>query len=123
MTIQQALDQIDGLYPNHFEDALKISWLSELDGKIYHSVLLTHDKEVEEFTGYNLETDRDTELIVPYPYDKSVYMRYLEMMLHQEYKEIERYNQAATLFNSAFIEYESWYNRGTMPKSCGRFLF
>ena len=77
MTIQQALDQIDGLYPNHFEDALKISWLSELDGKIYHSVLLTHDKEVEEFTGYNLETDRDTELIVPYPYDKSVYMRYL----------------------------------------------
>lgn len=122
MTIGQALDRIDSMYPNHFEAATKISWLSELDGKVHLEILKSHEGDVADFSGYSLETEPDTELLIPFPYD-SVYSRYLEMMITQEYKEIERYNQAAALFNNAYLEFANWYNRSHMPRNSGAFRF
>lgn len=123
MTIGQALEWIDKKYPNHFDPATKIAWLSELDGKVHQEILLTHDGYVPEFSGYTYETDPDTVLLVPTPFSQSVYTRYLEMMIDQEYKEIERYNQSATLFNTAYLEFSDWYNRNYMPRSGGAFRF
>lgn len=122
MTIGQALDRIDSMYPNHFEAATKVSWLSELDGKVHLEILKSHEGDVADFSGYSLETEPDTELLIPFPYD-SVYSRYLEMMITQEYKEIERYNQAAALFNNAYLEFANFYNRSHMPRNSGAFRF
>lgn len=123
MTIGQALEIIDKKYPNHFDDAVKIGWLSELDGKVHAEILLTHDGDVTAFGGYRYDDDRDTTLLVPEPFAYGVYTRYLEMMIDQEYKEIERYNQSATLYNAAYLEFENWYNRTHMPRSRGAFQF
>lgn len=122
MTIGQAIDRIDEMYPNHFETATKIAWLSELDGKVHTEILKSHVGDVADFSGYSLESDPDTVLLIPFPYD-NVYHRYLEMMITQEYKEIERYNQAAALYNAAYLEFANFYNRSHMPLDSGAFKF
>lgn len=123
MTIAQAIEMVDKLYPNHFEEATKIAWLAELDGKVFNDILSTHEDAPESFEMYTYDTDKDTMLLVPPPYSYSVYIRYLEMMMNQEYKETDRYNQAAALFNSAYLDFENWYNRTHLPLSGGRFRF
>lgn len=123
VTIGQILDSIDKMYPNNFDAATKIAWLSELDGKVHLEILKTHEGDVPEFSGYDYETDLDTQLLIPSPFASGVYTRYLEMMIDQEYKEIDRYNQSAALYNSAYLEFANWYNRTHMPLSSGAFKF
>ncbi len=124
MTIGQAIDRIDHLYPNHFDYATKLEWLSELDGRVFNEILSTHaDCPVEAFHGYSDATDKDTELLIPYPYATDTYTRYLETKLNQEYKEVERYNMSAAAFEHDYTAFSSWYNRCHMPLNYGRFKF
>lgn len=44
MTIQEAINRVDALRPNAQKREWKIRWLSELDGLIYHEIILTHER-------------------------------------------------------------------------------
>ena len=44
MTIQEAIDRVDILKPNHFTDEDKIGWLNTLDGQVWRELITTHEQ-------------------------------------------------------------------------------
>lgn len=115
MTIDEVVTMVDRLKPNQYEYAQKLSWLSKLDGQIFHEVILTHEgAPAEAFEGYD-GADTNIELMVPSPYDEDVYNLYLQSCIDRENGEMGKYNQSITLFSNAYLTFCNWYNRTHMP--------
>lgn len=115
MTIKEALDSIDVLKPNTYEESEKLRWLSTLDARIHKDVVLTHEHDAaESFTGYTAQTDKDTELLVGAPHDE-LYLYYLESKIDYYNGEMGKYNNSAAMFNNAYTEYANYINRTKKP--------
>ena len=124
MTIIEAITRVDTVKPNTYSQPEKIKWLSELDGIIKAEIIDTHEGgENVAFSGYTAETDLNTKLLVPAPYDE-VYIRYLEMQIDYANNEYGKYNNSMVMYNSVYTAFEKHYNRDHMPISRGRrFIF
>jgi hypothetical protein len=124
MTILEAIARVDAVKPNVYQQSEKIKWLSELDGIIKAEIIDTHEGgENVAFSGYTAETDLNTKLLVPAPYDE-VYVRYLEMQIDYANNEYGKYNNSMVMYNSVYTAFEKHYNRDHMPISRGRrFIF
>jgi hypothetical protein len=124
MTIIEAITRVDTVKPNTYSQTEKIKWLSELDGIIKAEIIDTHEGgENVAFSGYTAETDLNTKLLVPAPYDE-VYVRYLEMQIDYANNEYGKYNNSMVMYNSVYTAFEKYYNRDHMPISRGRrFIF
>jgi hypothetical protein len=116
MKIIEAINEIDSLKPNGYEQTEKIRWLSRLDGIIKAEILDIHEGESVEFDGYDEDTDLHTELLVPAPYDE-VYRYYLEMQIDYANGEYTKYNNAREMYTRAYSAFEKYYNRKHRPKS------
>ena len=119
MTAGEAISLVDNLRPNQYDSTLKLKWLNKLDGQIFREVIQTH----EGCAVYSPREDMERELIVPFPYAEDVYCNFLQAMIDKENGEIGKYNQAISLFQTAYTRYCNWYNRTTRPINPGRFLF
>jgi hypothetical protein len=120
MTIQDIIAKVDELTPNQYSTEQKIGWLSTLDGKIYHEIIRTHagaDRIYYPIEGYDSD---DYELIVRPPYADDLYVSYLQSRIAAENNEITKYGQFSALFNQAFADFSSWYNRSHRPFTFGR---
>lgn len=116
MTINSCLDLLDQLTGNQIDRAIKVMWLSNLDRVIYEDILKKHvGTDETEFEGYDGDTDGDTTLLAPPPYDE-VYRWYLEMQVHDANGEIVRCNNATAKYNAAMLSYMDYINRTYMPK-------
>ncbi|MBR5594015.1 MAG: hypothetical protein IKW46_08085 [Bacteroidaceae bacterium] len=124
MTILEAISRVDAVKPNSYSQTEKIAWLSRIDATIKNEIIDTHEgAENITFNGYDLDTDTNTELLVPAPYDE-VYIRYLEMHIDYANNEYGKYNNSMVMYNAAYAAYEKYYNRTHMPLSKGnRFIF
>lgn len=124
MTILEAISRVDAVKPNSYSQTEKIAWLSRIDATIKNEIIDTHEgAENIAFNGYDLDTDTNTELLVPAPYDE-VYIRYLEMQIDYANNEYGKYNNSMVMYNAAYAAYEKYYNRNHMPLSKGnRFVF
>ena len=124
MTILEAISRVDDVKPNSYSQTEKIAWLSRIDATIKNEIIDTHEgAENIAFNGYDLDTDTNTELLVPAPYDE-VYIRYLEMQIDYANNEYGKYNNSMVMYNAAYAAYEKYYNRTHMPLSKGnRFVF
>lgn len=123
MTIIEAINTIDAIKPNSYEQTEKIKWLSTLDGRIKREIIDTHEgADAVVFNEYNAATPLDTELLVPAPYDE-VYIKYLEAMIDNANNEYAKYNNSSVMFNNAYIEYWRYYNRNHLPISGKRKYF
>lgn len=118
MTISEAISNIDAIKPNAYSKSEKIKWLSALDGIIKAEIIYTHESGEETvFVPYDNNTDLDTVLLVPAPYDV-VYRYWLESQIDYANAEYKKYNNSSAAYNSAFSAYERYYNRTHMPKEC-----
>ena len=71
MTILEAITRADQIRPNELEAAVKLRWLSTLDGQIHAELMKAHADSPERFDGYDGETElQSTKLLVSYPYDE-----------------------------------------------------
>ena len=124
MTIIEAINQNDALKSNAYSQEDKLAWLSRLDWIIKRLIIDTHEGAGNvSFTGYDGNTDLHTVLLVPAPYDE-IYLRWLEAHINYTNGEIDKYNAAITMFNTAYEAYENYYHRNHMPLSQGsRFIF
>lgn len=124
MTILEAISRVDAVKPNSYSQTEKIAWLSRIDATIKNEIIDTHEgAENITFNGYDNDTDTNTELLVPAPYDE-VYIRYLEMQIDYANNEYGKYNNSMVMYNAAYSAYEKYYNRTHMPVSKGnRFIF
>lgn len=123
MTIQEAINRIDELKPGMFTDEQKIAWLSEVDGFVWNDIILTHAGKEPTLTyhGYDQTTERDTQLLVPAPYDK-VYEHYLAARMADKNREMGEYAKEEAAYNAAWQTYTDYYGRIHMPISRVRCL-
>lgn len=116
MTIMDAINRIDSLKPNRYEQSEKIKALSTLDGIIKNKIIDTHvGSEEVSFEGYTDDTDNTTVLLVPAPYDV-IYLYWLEATIDYWNGETMKYNNSIQLYNTAYEDFERYYNRTHMPK-------
>lgn len=134
MRIDEVLAKVDKIKPNQYDDAIKIDWLSQLDGKIMEEVIKTHelplvevetvDNETGEvfseyvvmdttFNGYD-EYSMSTELIVKGSY-ADIYESYLYAMIDISNNETDRIQNSLQIFNTRYQQFENWYNRKHKP--------
>ena len=116
MTVQDVIARVDELAPNQYSDEQKTRWLSDLDGRIVHEVLMTHEPQWGVMRYFEEYTDAESDLLLDGPYASDVYENYLLSRIAERNAEIQKYNLYATLFNEAYQSYVNWYNRTHMPK-------
>ncbi len=126
MTIREAISEIDNLKPNMYGYPDKIRWLSRLDGRIQQEILDTHDynegEEDPEFSGYTPDTEDDTELLAPAPYDE-IYVHWLAAQIDYANREFDSFNSSNAMFESVFTAFRNAYNRTHMPKGHRRIYY
>lgn len=115
MTINDAISTIDNLKHNTYSQHDKVRWLSRLDSMVKRLVIDTHEGGNDvNFTSYNENTDPDTVLLIPEPFDEA-YLRWLEAQIDYTNGEYEKYNNSIEMFNTAWKEFQNYYNRTHMP--------
>ena len=115
MTIRQVIEQVDSSLANTYGQKEKIRWLSQLDQRVKVQIIDTHEgAENVRFNGYGENTDPDTVLLVPAPFDE-MYLRWLEAQIHYANQEEDRCNNATDAFNVLYAEFRTYYNRQHMP--------
>ena len=115
MTLIEAISKIDNLKHNTYTHEDKTAWLSRLDGMVKAEILDTHAGSESDFRGYDTDSDVETELLVPAPYDE-MYLRWLEAQIDYANGEYSRFNNAMDMFQAAYQSYRNYYNRTHMPK-------
>lgn len=115
MTIMEAINRIDAVKPNSYPQDEKILWLNTLDAMVKGKIIDTHEGGEVAFDGYTASTSHTTQLLVPAPYDE-MYLFWLESKIDYWNGEMGRYNNSISMFNTAYTEYEKYYNRTHMPK-------
>ena len=113
----EAIEEVNLLAPNQYENDLKLKWLRDLDGKIYRELIEIHEdaETAGRFKAADY-TDEETELLIGPPYDRDIYVSFLRGKIAQADAETERYNLYASVFNSEYGQFAAWYNRTTPPK-------
>lgn len=117
MKIRDAIERIDSHKHNIYTQNDKIAWLSRLDSMVKTLIIDAHEGgESVEFTGYDDSTDLNTEMLVPAPFDE-MYLRWLEAQIDYSNGEYGKYNNAITMYQTAYDAYANHYRRTHMPKS------
>ena len=115
MTIIEAITRVDALKHNTYTQTDKIQWLSRLDWMVKKHIIDTHEgADQVTFVGYDNNTDLQTELLVPAPYDE-VYLRWMEAQIDYHNGEYGKYNNAVDMFTTSYEAYQNYYNRNHMP--------
>lgn len=115
MTINEAIAQVNALKPNTYDDAIKVAWLSNLDGQIYVECIRTHEgAEDIAMPLYDKDVDMDTELLVKEPYS-DLYVKYMAAQIDYHNAEFGRYGNSMVMFNASLDDFYAWYTRTHMP--------
>ncbi len=122
MTVREAIDRFDLLYPNAMPYTAKLKLLSDLDGRLYTEVLSNYENAPAAFTGYTESTPSDTALLIRFPYD-DIYIKALCAENDAVNGDIARYNNAAAAFNAAWEQYVNHVNRTRGRKQTLRLHF
>jgi len=105
MTISAVIAKIKVSKPNPFPDDLLTAYIDNLEQQVQAEVLKT---PVADRVSYVWETDGDTVLLIPAPYD-SCYLFYVAARIDFDNKEFESYNQNMMQFNSLYEDYKKAY--------------
>lgn len=115
MRIIEAINRIDSLKHNTYTQPEKIAWLSTLDSMAKAHVIDTHEGgENVTFSGYDQNTDLNTVLLIPAPYEEA-YIKWLEAQIDYANGEYRKYNNAIESFNTFWNAYKNYYNRTYRP--------
>ena len=119
MRIIDAINQTDSLTPNVYSTEEKVRWLSQVEGLVLATV-----SSGQVFQGYDGDTDTDTEMKIPSPYD-TIYLRWLEAQIHYHNGEMDRYNNAIVLYRDLLEGYQANLGRngGAGNGTATRFRF
>lgn len=123
MTIQEAIARVDDEKPNTYKESTKIKWLSDIDGRLYHEIVKTHENPDNiGWEGYNDDTDLSTVLIAPDPYS-SLYVNYLAAQIDYANGEFTRYNNDRNAFNEGYQAFADYWNRTYRTSLPTRFVY
>ncbi len=107
MTIQNFLDITDAIAPGGPALAVKLQWLSEIEGRVRVELL---GERPDRLTVIDATTPRHTVLTAPAPYDR-LYWLYHVAMTDYLLGDAARYENAAALFNEAYAGFGRYLKR------------
>lgn len=113
MKIGEVLEEIRQLKPSQIAEEMMIRWLSDLDMRIFEEVIVQRVPDAdtpETFEQYTLEST-ETELLVKEPDAREVYRWWLEMQIDLANQEYDKYENSASLFNTALSTWRRKYAR------------
>ena len=128
MTASTIINLVDALSPNYYSNSQKLGWLATIDGKIYEEVLMTHEDAPEDefdpsdYAPTGQGNIPSLTLLVDDPYAEDLYSFYLLSRIAAANSEISKYDQFATMFNTAYTEWTNYYNKKHMPVKKGRWI-
>lgn len=108
MTVAEAVERIDSTVRNTYTREEKIFWLSNLDAQIATFILHTTPPL------YKDDRDLNTVLLAPAPFDM-MYLHWLEAQIAYANSEIDRYNNAITMYQQEYSAYASYQARKKVP--------
>ena len=117
MTLQEAIDQVDEMKANMMSVRMKVGFLTEIDQLIHDEIVMKHEHTAEQAVRpvYSEDTDLMTELIVPDPYGKDLYVYWLMSRIDDQNQEDGRYNVDRAKFENAYRTMADWWTRTFMP--------
>lgn len=107
MTVAEALQMAKALRPTATDEAVKLRWLSELEGRIGTEVI---GKAPEVGLSLVGRAAAHTCLTAPLPYDR-LYWTYLVAMEDLAAADTAAYQVSFSLFSEAYDAYARWYQR------------
>ena len=105
MTPNKAIEIVDRVKVNTYDEEDKLRWISDLDGMV-QSLVFQEDKVKQ----YVYPNDMDKELLIPAPFE-DVYIFYLQAQIDYHNKEYANYNNSALRFETLYNEYKKDYIR------------
>lgn len=114
MTVREAVEKTDALYPNVFSFSQKAFLLEQLDSKVYYEILKKYADCSVVFRGEYL-SDADIELLIDSPFE-DIYIKYLVMQFDIINSDITRYQNSAALYNAEYLDFVKHYNRNHQIK-------
>ena len=125
MTPSAAIAMADRLKPNMMTAEDKYRYLNEIEGKVFHEILLTHVHDDDlELPVYEPPTDppaEEDEMLAPAPYDM-LYVYWIMSQIDHLNQEMDKYNNDRALFENAWGNFADYWNRNYMPLSARRFI-
>ena len=106
MTVREMLDVIDATVPNEADDALKVRWIKDVDGRVLCEICKRSPDELKDVLG------EDDELCVPEAYSR-VYLLFVVSMIEFSKRNYDGYAKLCTEFEKAFELYGRWYIRNS----------
>ena len=113
MTVQQAITYLDDVKPNAFSQAVKLRWLSAIEGRIAVEVFLMAPEEVEENCAFT-SSDLSRTLLVGLPYD-DLYTWYLQAQVDLANGEYDRARNTMAVFNALWSQFVCWFSQRYDP--------
>lgn len=104
MTVNQAIERASLLYPSSVEQNDLYAWLSELEARICTEI---HGTDLDAIIS---DKDGERVLTAPDAYAE-LYPLYLAMKTDLANGDVARYNNHASVFNSAYSDYANYCNR------------
>ena len=108
-TINKVIEKAFRIRPDAFDDAVKASWISELDGKILRETM-----QSTETVNYEFPNHADDELLVKEPFD-NIYELYIVAMSDFYSGDFASYSASSAMFERAYEEFRKDYIRHNMP--------
>lgn len=113
VTAGEVLSRVDALLPNGYSSGEKLRWLAQAEGFVL--------REIRCSEGELAQMTEDTVLTAEMPYDE-LYRYYVEAQIHYANGELNRYNNAVSLWNNGFLTYRDHCCRREMPVGTARAL-
>lgn len=110
MKVREAVERIDSMVRNTYTREEKVFWLSNLDAQIATFVLRVTPPDP-----YRDSQDLDKELLVGPPFD-IMYVHWLEAQIAYANGEIDRYNNAMSLYQQDYDSFASYNARENKPE-------
>lgn len=118
MTIKELLDRVNTLRPNSYSKDELMVWINRVERRIWYKLIETHERPAglpAEFAAYDEETDESATVLLAPPMHDEIYQHYLISQIDLYNMEQDQYNIDAMLYNAAWDELASWWNRTYMP--------
>lgn len=119
MTLGETIRRFDLLYPNAMELPLKVSLVSQLEGRLNAELLPLYGENDSAFTGYDALEDETRALMIPFPFD-DIYIKFLAAENDLVNGDMDRYRNSSSVFNAAWETLAAFYNRTRRPQDAPR---
>ncbi len=112
MKIKDVIAYADEVKPNAFSGAVKVAWLSGLEGRLAAEVFQFAALEIANFA--YTEEDMETELLVASPHD-DIYPLWLCAKIDEANGEYNKYQNTMQIYNEHYDSFVRWFAQTYEP--------